>query len=168
MPFGSAIPSAAGRASIVSDNLMQTPFTLLTVGRRELPELNHLRIGMLRSLAGGAETVQSRYPGVEITMYGTMDESVRALRAGKVDALLHNSYVWSYVLQKPAYENLAVQPSAMFTMDFRAGTQNTPAGISSKRGCPAISARTGRPVTTVSRPRRYSTVSGNVMATADA
>ena len=47
-------------------------------------------------------------------------------------------------------------------------TQNTSDGMSSKRGCPAISTRTGRPVTTVSRPRRYSAVSGNVMATADA
>jgi diguanylate cyclase (GGDEF)-like protein len=128
MPFGSAIPSAAGKASIVSDNLMQTPFTLLTVGRRELPELSLLRVGMLRSLAGGAETVRSRYPGIEITMYETMDESVRALRAGKADALLHNSYVWGYVLQKPAYGDLTVQPAAMFSMDFRAGTLDTPEG----------------------------------------
>ena len=36
--------------------------------------------------------------------------------------------MWSYVLQKPSYADLTVQPSAMFSMDFRAGTLDTPAG----------------------------------------
>ena len=53
---------------------------------------------------------------------------MKALRAGEVDALLHNSYVWSYVLQKPSYSDLKVQPGAMFSMDFRAGTLDTPQG----------------------------------------
>ena len=128
MPFGSAIASAAGRPTVVSDNLTQTPFTLVTDSRGELPPLNELRIGMLRSLGGGAETVRQLFPGIEIAMYETMDESVKALRAGKVDALLHNSYVWSYVLQKPSYSDLAVQPSAMFSMDYRAGAPDTPEG----------------------------------------
>lgn len=128
MPFGSAISSAAGRPSVVSDNLIQTPFTLVTTGSRNLPPLNELKVGMLSSLGGGAETVQQLYPGIEISMYETMDECVQALRTGQVDALLHNSYVWSYVLQKPSYADLAVQPSAMFTMDFRAGTLDTPEG----------------------------------------
>ena len=128
MPFGSAIKSSSGKASIVSDNLIQTPFTLVTAGRREMPPLNELRVGMLRSLGGGAETVRQLYPGIGIVMYETMPESVKALREGKVDALLHNSYVWSYILQKPSYSDLAVQPSAMFSMDFRAGTQDTPEG----------------------------------------
>ena len=128
MPFGSAIDSASGHPTVVSDNLIQTPFTLVTVGDRDLPPLESLRVGMLRSLGGGAETVQQLYPGVEIVMYETMDDSVNALRAGEVDALLHNSYVWSYVLQKPSYSDLKVQPSAMFTMDFRAGALDTPEG----------------------------------------
>ena len=128
MPFGSAIESASGQPSIVTENLIQTPFTLVTEGKRNLPPLETLRIGMLRSLGGGAETVQQLYPGVEIVMYETMDECVNALRAGDVDALLHNSYVWSYVLQKPAYSDLNVQPSTMFSMDFRAGTLDTPSG----------------------------------------
>lgn len=128
MPFGSAIASAAGHATVVSDNLIQTPFTLVTRGKRELPPLNQLRVGMLRSLGGGAETVRQLFPGIEITMYETMADSVKALRSGEVDALLHNSYVWSYVLQKPSYEDLVVQPSAMFSMDFRAGALDTPDG----------------------------------------
>lgn len=128
MPFGSAIDSASGHASIVSDNLTQTPFTLVTVGNQDLTSLENLHVGMLRSLGAGAETVEQLYPGIEITLFETMDESVRALRAGQVDALLHNSYVWSYVLQKPAYSDLEVQPSAMFSMDFRAGTLDTPEG----------------------------------------
>lgn len=126
MPFGSAISSTAGRRSAVSDNLIQTPFTLVTVGNGALPPLNTMRVGMLRSLGGAAETVRGLYPGVEISMYDTMDESVKALRAGEVDALLHNSYVWSYVLQKPSYSDLTVQPAAMFSMDFRAGAPDTP------------------------------------------
>ena len=128
MPFGSAVQSASGKPSIITDNLMQTPFTLVTKGNGDLPQINDLHVGMLHSLAAGAETVQQLYPGMEITLYGTMPECVEALRAGKVDALLHNSYAWSYVLQKPSYSDLKVQPGTMFSMDFRAGTLNTPKG----------------------------------------
>jgi EAL domain-containing protein (putative c-di-GMP-specific phosphodiesterase class I)/GGDEF domain-containing protein len=91
------------------------------VGNEDLRPLESVEVGMLMSLGGGAETVRQLYPGVEIEMYDTMDDSVRALRAGEVDALLHNSYVWSYVLQKPAYSDLKVQPFTVFSMDFQAG-----------------------------------------------
>ena len=128
MPFGSAIESTSGKKSIVSDNLIQTPFTLVTEGNRPVPPLNKIRVGMLQSLAGAAQTVKELYPGIEIIFYDDMNDSVKALRSGKVDALLHNSYVWSYVLQKPSYSDLTVQPSAMFSMDFRAGTLDTPEG----------------------------------------
>lgn len=128
MPFGSPISSASGRSSVVTDNLFRTPFTLVTEGNRTLPPLNEMKVGMLRSLGGAAETVRQLYPGVQVEMFDTMDECVKALRADRVDALLHNSYVWSYVLQKPAYTNLMVQPSAMFSMDFRAGAPDTPEG----------------------------------------
>ena len=128
MPFGSAITSASGQQSVVSDNLIQTPFTLVTKGSHDIASLTDLRVGMLSSLAAGAETVSKLYPGIEITLYNNMQESVKALRSGEVDALLHNSYVWSYVLQRPAYSDLTVQTSAMFSIDFRAGTIDTPAG----------------------------------------
>ncbi|MDO5702862.1 MAG: EAL domain-containing protein, partial [Lachnospiraceae bacterium] len=128
MPFGSAIKSAEGKQTVVSDNLIQTPFTIVTEKGHEVPPIADIRIGMLKSLGGGADTVRELYPAIEITMFDTMDECVKALHAGKVDALLHNSYVWSYVLQKPAYRDLSVQPSAMFSMDFRAGTVDTPEG----------------------------------------
>ncbi len=128
LPFGSAVTSAAGKDTVVSDNLFQTPFTLVTEEDKIVPSLNELRIGMLKSLAGGAETVRQLYPDVKISFYETMDECVKALRDDEVDALLHNSYVWSYVLQKPSYSDLAVQPAAMFSMDFRAGTIDTPEG----------------------------------------
>ena len=128
MPFGSAVASSKGQPSIVSDNLMQTPFTLVTEGNHETPPLNKLRVGMLHSLGGAAETVRQLYPGIKIALYETMPDCVGVLRAGKVDALLHNSYVWYYVLQKPSYSNLTVHPMAMFSMDFRAGTLDTPKG----------------------------------------
>ena len=129
MPLGSAVSSAAGRPTVVTDNLIRTPFTLVTLNRRsELPPLNSLHVGMLRSLTAGAETVRQLYPGLEITFYDDMADSVKALRAGAVDALLHNSYVWSYVLQKPAYRDLRVQPAAVFSMDFRAGAPDSPEG----------------------------------------
>ena len=128
MPFGSAVDSSSGKNSIVSDNLMQTPFTMVTKGSSILPSLNASRIGMLSSLAAGAETIKELYPGMEISFYEDMNECVKALRAGEVDALLHNSYVWSYILQKPAYSDLTVQPAAMFSMDFRAGTINDQKG----------------------------------------
>lgn len=128
MPFGSAVAGASGHPTIVSDNLMETPFALVTKGRHEMPTMNRLRIGMVGSLGGVAETIRQQYPGIQITLYNTMSEAVDALRADKADALLHNYYVWSYVLQKPSYSNLAVQPAAVFSMDFRAGALDTPKG----------------------------------------
>lgn len=128
MPFGSALNSASGKPSVVSENLFQTPFTLVTAGKGNLPPLNALRVGMLRSLSSGAETVRQLYPGIEIRFYETMADCVKAVRNNEVDALLHNSYVWSYVLQKPTYHDLSVQPTAMFAMDFRAATPDAPEG----------------------------------------
>ncbi|WP_081679392.1 ATP-binding protein [Butyrivibrio sp. XPD2002] len=130
MPFGSAISSAKGEESIVSENLTQTPFTLVTVNNKQISDPRNLKVGMLKSLGGGAETVKNLYPGIEITLYDTMSECVSSLISGKVDALLHNSYVWSYVLKKPAYSNLVLHPASMFSMDFRAGTLDTPKGNS--------------------------------------
>ena len=128
MPFGSALKSAAGKASVVSENLIRTPFTLVTKGNGNLPPINSMKAGMLRSLGGAAETVKQLYPGIEITLYDTMNDSVRALRRGEINAILHNSYVWSYVLQKPSYKDLRVRPAAMFSMDFRVGALDTAKG----------------------------------------
>ncbi len=125
IPFGSAVSSASGKPVVVSENLFQTPFTLVTTVDQGPLTLDHLRVGMQHSLGAGAETVKQLYPDIKIILYDTMEECVEALRAGEVDALLHNSYVWSYVLQKPSYADLAVQPSSMFSMDFRAGTPDT-------------------------------------------
>ena len=121
MPFGSAVSSSLGLSTIVSENLIQTPFTLVTLKDKELPDLESLHVGMLISMAAGAETVESMHPGIEINLYETMSDAVKALKVGEVDALLHNSYVWSYVLQKPSYSNLEAQPLSMFSMDFRVG-----------------------------------------------
>ena len=151
MPFGSAIGSAAGRISVVSDNFIQTPFTLVTKGRRSIPALDALHVGMLKSLAAGAETVRQLYPGMEITLYASMPECVKALRSGAVDALLHNSYVWSYVLQKPSYVDLVVQPSAVFSMDFRAAAPDTPEGQ-------AIIARLNQGIATLTDTRRQAII----------
>ena len=128
MPFGSAIDSASGKRTIVSNNLFQTPFTLVTEDKRDLSSINSLHIGMLQSQSAVAETVKKRYPSMVIVTYESMKECVKALRRDEVDALLHNSYVWSYVLQRPSFADLVVQPSTMFTMDFRAGTSDTPEG----------------------------------------
>ncbi|MCR5723893.1 MAG: EAL domain-containing protein [Treponema sp.] len=128
LPLGSAITSAKGKHTLVTDNLFQTPFTIVTVHAKRKLSLNILHVGMLESLKGGADTIQQLYPGITITFYKTTAECVHALRAKKVDALLHNSYVWSYLLQKPAYKDLAVQPLVMFPMDFRAGVTETPKG----------------------------------------
>ena len=151
MPFGSAIDSASGHPSVVTENLIRTPFTLLTVGKRVLPPLKKLRVGMLRSQGGVAETMDELYPGIEIAMYASMADSVKALRRGEVDALLQNSYVWSYVLQKPAYSDLTVQPEAMFSMDFRAGGPDTPE-------CRAVIDRLNRGIAALTDTRRQAIV----------
>ena len=53
---------------------------------------------------------------------------MNALRSCKVDALLNNSYAWSYELQRPSYSDLKVQPSTLFSMGFRASALDTPKG----------------------------------------
>ena len=121
LPFGSAVQSESGRASVVSEKLFETPFTLVTTNKQTLPHIEDAKVGMLSSLGGAVETIRGLYPGIEILLYDNMSDCVKALRKGEVDALLHNSYVWSYVLQKPAYSDLVVHPSAMFAMDFRVG-----------------------------------------------
>ncbi len=128
MPFGSPIKSNLGKSSIVSENLFQTPFTLVTKDKGNVPPLNDIHVGMLKSLSGAGDTVHQMYPDMKISFYNDMNESVNALRSGEVNALLHNSYVWSYVLQKPSYSDLKVHPDAMFSMDFRAATLDTPKG----------------------------------------
>ncbi len=128
MPFGSAIGSATGKNNVISSNLIQMPFTLVTKDERDLSSISSLRIGMLQSQGAVAETVKERFPGMVIVNYETTSDCVKALRRGEVDALLQNSYVWSYVLQKPSYSDLVVQPSTMFSMDFRAGVSDTPEG----------------------------------------
>ncbi len=128
MPFGSAIESTSGKKSVISENIFRTPFTLVTEGKRDIPPFSNLRVGMLHSQKGVADTIRSLYPGIVIITYDNVDGCVKALRNNEVDALLHNSFFWSYILQKPAYENLVVQPSSMFTMDFKAGTADTPDG----------------------------------------
>ena len=61
MPFGSAIKSSKGKTSIVSDNLFETPFTLVTNGNVTTPSFNELHVGMLRSLTGAGETIKQMY-----------------------------------------------------------------------------------------------------------
>ena len=126
MPFGSAVPTSSGKPTIVSDNLMQMPFTLVTKGRKSITDVSSLCIGMLYSNIGVSETVKQMYPGITISFYDTIDDCVKALRAGGVDALLYNSFYWSYILQKPSYSDLNVNPSAMFSVDFRVGASDTP------------------------------------------
>ncbi|SFI21630.1 EAL domain, c-di-GMP-specific phosphodiesterase class I (or its enzymatically inactive variant) [Pseudobutyrivibrio sp. OR37] len=126
MPFGSSIKSTSGQPSIVSDNLMTTPFTIVTLSNGYIQSLEQIKVGMLQSMAGVADTVHTLYPSMNLVLYETMPDCVNALRKGDVDALLYNSYVWSYVLQKPSYSDLEVQPTTMFLMDFRVGAVDTP------------------------------------------
>ncbi len=125
MPFGSAIKSAQGKSTIVSENLFETPFTLVTRGNVNFPQLNEIHVGMLKSQAGVGDTVKELYSGMQISFFDTMEDSIKALRKNKVDALLHNSYVWSYVLQKPSYQDLKVQTDEMFSMNFKVGALDT-------------------------------------------
>ena len=128
MPYGSVPVSASGKAAIVSDNLSETPFTLLTDEKHPTRISSGMKIGMLNSYKNVAEVIQEKYPNIEIVFYEDMSESISNLYDGEVDALLNNSYVWSYILQKPSYKDLHVQPAAMFSLDFKAGVLDTPKG----------------------------------------
>ena len=90
MPFGSAIKSTAGTPSIATDNLMETPFTLVTVGNRKPSDTEHLRVGMLSSQKSVAETFKQLYPGMTIQMYETMPMRQRTAerRGGRAAAQL--------------------------------------------------------------------------------
>ena len=63
MPFGSAVASSKGQPSIVSDNLMQTPFTLVTEGNHETPPLNKLRVVLsLTALCSSLSSIFFPFP----------------------------------------------------------------------------------------------------------
>ncbi len=126
MPLGSTITSASGQQTIITDSLVETPMTLVTVNKQALPNFNNIKVGMLKSQAGVAESLKQTLPGIDITLYENVPECVKMLKAGKVDALLHNSYVWSYILQKPSYSDLTIHPSAVISMEFYAGAVDTP------------------------------------------
>ncbi len=126
MPFGSAIESTSGKKSILTDNLFTTPFTLVTLNNKSIDLSQSLEVGMLSSQRGAAETIGKIYPNVNIHFYETVEDEVKAVRKGKVKALLNNSYVWSYILQKPTYEDLKINSNSIFTMDFKAGAIDSP------------------------------------------
>jgi len=126
MPFGSAIESTSGKKSILTDNLFTTPFTLVTLNNKSIDLSQSLEVGMLSSQRGVAETIGKIYPNVNIHFYETVEDEVKAVRKGKVKALLNNSYVWSYILQKPTYEDLEINSNSIFTMDFKAGAIDSP------------------------------------------
>ena len=128
VPYGGATTSTQGKNAIVSDNISEAPFTLLTVEKHTVHVTSGMKIGMLSSLNNVSDIIKYRFPGIEIVYYDDMSESIQALRDEEIDALLNNSYVWSYVLQKPSYKDLHVQPAAMFSMDFKAGALDTPKG----------------------------------------
>ena len=69
MPFGSAIESAKGKKIIVSENFFQTPFTLVTLENREVPRMNNMKVGMLKSQGGVVQTVKERIPHIEVELY---------------------------------------------------------------------------------------------------
>ena len=151
MPFGSAVPSASGQKSILTENLMETPFVFVSPKKQELPAIGNMKVGMLQSMSAGAETVQSMYPDMEINLYESMGDAVKALRSGKVDALLHNAYVWSYVMQKPSYSDLEVHPSSIFTIDFKA------AAVDSAKSR-ELMARLNRGITAISDAQRQAII----------
>jgi EAL domain-containing protein (putative c-di-GMP-specific phosphodiesterase class I)/GGDEF domain-containing protein/ABC-type amino acid transport substrate-binding protein len=126
MPLGSAIKSAAGQDTVISEDLMVTPFTIVTSVGDPLPDLTHSKIGMLSSLAGGAETLKALYPEIEIVFFDTMPDCIDALRKDRINALIHNTYVWSYILQKPSYKDLIIHPSTVYTVEFQVGAIDTP------------------------------------------
>jgi signal transduction histidine kinase len=128
MPFGSTIKSTSGEQCIISDPLFSTPFTFVTLRGQKLPKLSTLSVGLPASLAGVTQTLHALYPQMNIQLFANMEDCVSSLRSHKVDALLHNSYVWSYILQKPSYKDLDVKPTEAFSMPFCAGTTATEKG----------------------------------------
>lgn len=125
MPFGSPITSSKGLHSIVSNDIIETPFTFVTLKTEGLSNFENLKIGMLSSMKGVADTIQSLYPDMQIFFYDDIDLLIKALRKDEVDALLHNSYIWAYYLQKPSYNDLKMNSTAIITLGFKVGAINT-------------------------------------------
>ena len=94
LPVAGAIFSTQGKPTVASESLFQMPFTLVTAPKLISSDsnlnINDLHVGMLKSFKGVSETVKQTYPGMELTFYDDIDEAVKALRAGKVEALLSN------------------------------------------------------------------------------
>lgn len=128
MPYDSETTSASGKLAIVSDNLTETPFTLLTEEKHSVDISSGMKIGMLEHLRDIAELAQKRYPDIEIILYVDTPELIKALRSEEIDAILNDSYALSYMLQKPSYKDLRIQPNALVSVDFKVAALDTPEG----------------------------------------
>ncbi len=125
MPFGSAIKSESGKDIIISDNIINMPFTFLSLKTSNFTDLENITVGMANSQKGVSETLKELYPDIHIIYYDTTEEGIEELRNKKVDALVNNAYIWSYVIQKPSYSDLNVSSTILFSVDFRVGCIDT-------------------------------------------
>lgn len=70
-----------------------------------------MKVAVATGSATLERVVQAAYPHFTLVVYDTMEECFEAVRKGETDLLLQNQYVVSYLLAKPAYENLVTVPA---------------------------------------------------------
>lgn len=128
MPLGSAITSTNGKQSIITNTIVDTPFTFVTLKSNNISDIENMKVGLLSSMRGVGDTIQELYPDMQITFYENMDIAIKALRKGEIEALLQNTYVWTYYLQKPSYSDLELHTTAIAAIGLQAGTVDTEEG----------------------------------------
>ena len=126
MPYGSAIMSTSGKKSILSRSLFDSPFTIVVLRGNSTQDQSTLQIGMLEKNKGVAEALHENCPEYQIRLYEDWNAAMKALRGGEVDGLLNNSYVWSYLLQKPSWSDVTVTPATAFSMPYYVAAVDTP------------------------------------------
>ncbi len=71
---------------------------------------------MVIAISSGSQTIErvilEQYPGFKVMFCDSSDAALRALLAGKADAVLQNQYMAERMLCKPVYENLQVVAAA--------------------------------------------------------
>ena len=125
VPFSNLIINDTDKPAITSNTIMEAPFVFVTLDTKNLKDISKIKIGMLNSLENTSKIIKKLYPNMNIIFYDDIDSCVDALRKNEVDALLHNSYTWCYILQKPSFEDLRMHPTKMFSVSFKAGAADS-------------------------------------------
>lgn len=72
---------------------------------------NNVVMGLSKSFQTMQEYIAGTYPNYKIITYDTVEDVVKAVERGEVDAMIQNGYMMTYLLQNPRYSDIQILPT---------------------------------------------------------